>query len=307
MPSLYADGLDCTTGCRPYGAEFGWPIKPFHREHGIRAALNELRPGSLHVGLDIQARGGAAVYAVQAGVADVLTASGPNARVQVGNYIYWHIDPSVQTGEAVKPFMTIIGHVMAHYGHLAFSELNAAGDYVNPLRPGGIVLAPYANHARPEIAMPAVAADGQVVVGAYSPQTFVQRTTYPTPVLAPAGLAYELYKPDGTPVTTLQWAFRGTHLLPWDARDLIFAPGAGAPGFACFATKHLCVPSWSYRVAGGFAPSLPTGMPEGQYRLTIYAWDWTDNKTALDTTITLTRAGWKPIGRFPESLLTGSG
>jgi hypothetical protein len=197
--------------------------------------------------------------------------------------------------------------VLAHYGHLAFSELNAAGEYVNPLRPGGIVLAPYVNHARPEIARPALAHDGQVVVEAYSPQTVVQRTTYPTPVLAPAALAYELYEPNGTPVSTFEWAFRGTHLLPWDGRDLIYAPGASAPGFTCFDARPVCVPNWSYRVAGGFAPSLPTVLQNGRYRLTIYAWDWTDNKTALDTTVIKTSDGWKPLGRFPESLLTSSG
>src|SRR5262249_10087648 len=162
------DGAACSTGCRPYGAEFGWPVKPFHREHGIRAGLNELRPGSMHVGLDIQARSGAAVYAVQPGVAKVVVPSGPEARGQVGNYLYWHINPAVETGTVVEPFKTVLGHVMFAYGHLAFSELNAAGVYVNPLRPGGIVLSPYADHARPEIARPEVSATGQVVVSAYS-------------------------------------------------------------------------------------------------------------------------------------------
>jgi murein DD-endopeptidase MepM/ murein hydrolase activator NlpD len=302
IPSLYADWLSCSTGCRPYAAELGWPLQPFHRQHPIRAGLNEVRPGSLHVGLDIQARDGQAVYAVQPGYARVLEHTGPNARVQVGNYIYWHIAPAVVTGQLVTPFKTVLGRVLPAYGHLAFSELGARGEYVNPLRPDGTVLSPYVNRAPPEIARPAVAAGGQVVVAAYSPQTFVKRTTYVTPVLGPAAIAYRLYDSRGAPLTPLEWAFRGTHLLPWAERSLIFAPGSGAPGFTCFATRSVCIPRWMYRVAGGFAPPLPATVTPGRYRLTIYAWDWADNATALDTAVTMTPTGWRPIGRFPTVL-----
>ena len=302
VPSLYDDGLSCSTGCRPYAAEPGWPLAPFHQQHPIRAGLNELRPESLHVALDIQTRDGAPVYAVQPGVARVLAPSGPDARIQVGNYVYWHINPAVRSGELVTPFATVLGTVMSGYGHMAFSELDASGNYVNPLRPGGSVLEPYVNHAAPVIAAPALAAGGQVVVQAYSPQTFVRRTTYVTPVLAPAALAFRLYDSTGSPVTRLEWAFRGTHLLPWAERSLIYAPGAGAPGYACFASRPVCVPHWNYRLAGGFAPPLPAALAPGRYRLTIYAWDWADNKTALDRTVTMTATGWRPIGHFPSVL-----
>lgn len=302
VPSLYADDLLCSTGCRPHHAEIGWPLVPFHRQHPLRAGLNELRSGSLHVGLDIQARDGAAVYAVQPGVARVLARSGGSARVQVGNYVYWHISPMVRSGELVEPFKTVLGTVIAGYGHIAFSELNSRGNYVNPLRPGGTVLRPYVDRARPEIAKPAVAAGGQVVVAAYDPQTFVRRTTYVTPVLAPAALAYRLYDRRGRPVTPLEWASGGAHLLPWAERSLIYAPGAHAPGYACFAKRSVCVPHWVYRVAGGFASPLPPTVARGRYRLTIYAWDWANNTTALDTGVTMTRSGWRPIGRFPTLL-----
>ena len=301
VPSLYADGLPCSIGCRPYGAEIGWPLTPFHAQHPIRAGLNELRSSSLHVGVDIQAPDGSAVYAVQPGVASVLAPSGPNARVQVGNYIYWHIVPRVRTGDLVIPFQTVLGTVMAGYGHLAFSELGASGEYVNPLRPGGTVLEPYVDRAAPVVGAPAVAAGGQVIVRAYDPQTYVRRTTYLTPVLAPAAIAYRLYDAQGAAVIPLEWAFRGTHLLPYAERSLIYAPGAEAPGYACFATRSVCVPNWVYRVAGGLAPPLPDTLPPGRYRLTVYAWDWADNTTALDTTVTMTATGWRPIGNIPGS------
>jgi hypothetical protein len=297
VPSLYADGLACSIGCRPYGAELGWPLLTFDHQHPLRAGLNELRPESLHVGVDIQAPDRARVFAVQPGLARVLQARGPNARVQVGNYVYWHVNPAVRTGQAVIPFQTVLGFVMPGYGHLAFSEVDARGNYVNPLRPGGTVLVPYSNRAAPVIGPPSLAADGQVTVAAYSPQTWVRRTTYVTPVLAPAGIAYRLYDHGGTPITPLEWSFRGTHLLPWRERALIYAPGSHSPGYRCFATRSICVPEWRYRVSGGLAPRLPLYLAPGSYRLTIYAWDWADNCTALDTTVRMAAIGWHSQGR----------
>ena len=303
---MYADGAVCSLGCRPLGARFGWPVAPFHAEHPLRSGLNELRPGSLHVGLDVQVRDGTRVYAVQPGLAHVLAARGPDARVQVGNYVYWHIAPTVRSGEYVVPFKTVLGRVMAGYGHFAFSELGFSGQYVNPLRPGGRVLDPLVDQDRPVIATPKVAADGEVVVGAYAPQSFVRHTTYITPVLAPSSLAYRLYSARGTPLTPLEWALRGTHLEPFALRRLIYAPGTHEPGFACFAKRRICVPRWNYRIAGGFAPSLPRTLGPGHYRLTIYAWDFDDHATALDTTVTLTARGWRPLGHFPPAVLDGS-
>jgi hypothetical protein len=304
---MYADGSGCSIGCRPYGAIDGWPLVPFDAQHPVRAGLNELRPKSLHVGVDIQAPDGTKVYAVQPGYARILQSSGPDARVQVGNYIYWHINPLVEPAQFVTPFKTVLGSVMNGYGHIAFSELGALGQYVNPLRPFGGVLRPFVDRARPVIGAPAVASDGQVVVAAYDPQTFIRRTTYITPVLAPAGVAYRLSDHRGVAITPLEWSLRGTHLVQYGARELIYAPDARAPGFGCFASRSLCVPRWSYRVAGGLAPPLPRDLPPGRYRLSIYAWDWADNETARDVNLTLTADGWKAVGGFPSTLLRISG
>jgi hypothetical protein len=302
--SMYADELRCSVGCRPYAAGQGWPLKPFHSEHALRAGLNELRPASLHVGVDIQARDGARVYAVQRGYARILQRSGPDARVQVGNYIYWHINPAVKQGQLVSAFATELGTVMAGYGHIAFSELGSAGQYVNPLRALGRVLTPWVDRIRPVIGSLSLARDGQAVVPAFDPQTFTWQTTYITPVLAPAALAYRLFDMRGTPVTSLRWAFRGTHLLPYADRRLIYSPGAHAPGYGCFAKYPLCIPYWSYRLAGGFAPALPVSLPRARYRLTVYAWDWADNEDARDSVVSLGSSGWRPIGRVPVQLLS---
>jgi hypothetical protein len=116
-------------------------------------------------------------------------------------------------------------------------------------------------------------------------------------------VAYRLYDAGGRPVTPLAWAIRGTHLEPFSVRSLIYTPGAHAPGFTCFAHETLCRPHWVYRVAGGLAADLPTTLAPGRYRLTVYAWDWADNASALDTPVTLGSDGWQPRRHFPAALL----
>src|SRR6267142_282859 len=51
---------------------YGWPVKPFDRQHPVRAFLNDPRIGrngviSFHFGIDVAAPDGAPVYAVQGG------------------------------------------------------------------------------------------------------------------------------------------------------------------------------------------------------------------------------------------------
>src|SRR5205807_1750346 len=116
---------------------------------------------------------------------------------------------------------------------------------------------------------------------------------------APAAIAYRLYDRAGVAVTPLRFVFRGTHLLSWLQRDEIYAPGARSAGFACFASRVVCRPDWRYWLAGGLAPRLPVLPARGRYRLTVYAWDWADNRSALDTTVWLTSRGWRPRGRVP--------
>src|SRR5688500_7011890 len=54
LPAWFADGGFCSTGCRP-AARSGWPLRPFRRQHALRAGINELRAGSMHSGIDVQA------------------------------------------------------------------------------------------------------------------------------------------------------------------------------------------------------------------------------------------------------------
>src|SRR4051794_33863412 len=57
----------------PVAAAYGWPLKPFDRQHPVRAFLNDPRIGrhgsqAFHFGIDISAIDGTPVYAVSGGI-----------------------------------------------------------------------------------------------------------------------------------------------------------------------------------------------------------------------------------------------
>lgn len=274
LPSLWAGTGACARRCRPR-ARPGWPLRPFHRPHPIRAGLNEKRPGSLHVGVDIQSVERARVYALQGGRAHVEARGTVDVRVRVGAFEYWHVRPRVREGQVVRAYATVVGRVIAGFRHVHLSERRGE-EYLNPLRPAGRVLAPWADYAAPVIGRPYALGGGRLAVRGYDPQSYAERLPYHTPVLMPAGLAWRV-RPHGV----LRFAYRGVRHLPFSARHAVFAPGAYPPGFTCFATRRVCVPQWRLVLAGGFAPRLR----RGTHRLTVYAWDWAGNRAARDVTV----------------------
>ena len=279
LPSLFAGGEPCSVGCRPPGAVSGWPLPPFHRPHPLRAGLNERRNLAFHVGVDIQARDGTKVYALQPGRAQIIEARGPEARVKVGNFVYWHVDLAVAEGEYVVPHQTVLGEIQRSAGHLHLSEVGADGRYLNPLRPGGRVLSPWSDTAPPVIGKPEYRPRGEVLIRAFDPQSFRQWSPYPTPVLAPAALAWQLFDKGGRRVSPLHFAYRGLKHLPKQLDSAVWAPDAGKGPWRCFAAGRSCKPNWHYRLAGGLAPPLPEGF---KGRLSVYAWDWAGNTTSRD-------------------------
>jgi hypothetical protein len=287
LPPFWADGRSCSVGCTAPGAIPGWPIRPFHEQHALRSGINELRPANFHVAVDIEASNFQRVYAIQSGYARTSsTGSYGDYKVTVGSFTYWHIVPAVSNGQYVVAYKTVIGAVEHGLGHLAFEE-GANNSYLNPLRPGGS-LRPYTDTEAPIIGVPRVFADGHVIVGAFDPQSYVQKESYETPVLAPASLAWRLYSSTGRPLTGLEWALRGSGYISPSLKPVIFAPQASNPGFDCFYAQLRCIPNWVYNLAGGLTAPLPlASLPRGRYRLTVYAWDWAGNKSALDDWLTL--------------------
>jgi hypothetical protein len=287
LAPYWADGLPCSVGCAAPAAIRGWPLKPFHKQHAIRAGINELRPANFHVAVDIEANNFQPVYAIQSGYASIRYPGTGDVNVDVGNFYYWHINPTVSNGQYVVAHKTMIGEVLYGFNHVALSE-GSTSDYLNPLRPGGS-LRPYTDTAAPIIRIPHVFSDGRVTVGAFDPQSFVQKgLPYETPVLAPSSLAWRLYSARGRALTGLEWSMRGSQNYPPGLKPVIFAPGASNPGFECFFTQRRCIPNWVYWLAGGLTGPIPLArLAPGRYRLTVYAWDWAGNTSALDYWIKL--------------------
>ena len=281
------DGRPCSVGCAPTGAIPGWPLEPFHQQHAIRAGFDELRPANFHIGIDIEAQNGQAVYPVQSGRVQLFDVGTPDEHVQVGRFQYWHIHHLVSPGQYAVAYATELGTVGYNARHVHFSELGPSGQYLNPLRPGR-TLAPYTDTEAPVIGVPRVFGNGRVMVGAFDPQSFVQKASYQTPVLAPAALAWRLYSVGGRRLTGLEWALRATQNYPPALKPVIFAPDARNPGFDCFDFRTVCTPTWNYWLAGGLTQTLPLDvLRPGRYRLSVYAWDWAGNTSALDDWITL--------------------
>jgi hypothetical protein len=282
LPAFWADGRPCSIGCTAGGAIAGWPLKPFHQQHAIRAGINELRTANFHVAVDIEAHNSQPVYAIQSGRASIRYMGTGDVNVDVGRFFYWHIHPTVANGQYVTAYKTVIGNVLGGFYHVALSE-GTTSDYLNPLRPGGS-LRPYTDTERPIIGLPRIFSDGRVIVASFDPQSFVATGfPYETPVLAPSSLAWRLYDARSRAITPLEWAMRGSQNYPPNLKPVIFAPGAANPGFDCFFTQRRCIPNWVYWLAGGLTRPLPlSGLPRGRYRLAIYAWDWAGNTSALD-------------------------
>jgi hypothetical protein len=290
MPTFWSDGRACSVGCRPGGAGNGWPLRPFRRPHALRAGLNELRPSNFHLGIDIQARDFQRVYAMQAGTAHIIKSSGIDERVQVGRYIYWHVGIRVGEGQQVHVHQ-LVGKVKRGFGHLHLSEVDSSDRYLNPLRPGGRVLKPWSDHLPPVLGAPRFKRGGRVVIEAFDPQSFEAKTTYWTPVLAPAALAYRLSTDGGHRIGPLHFALRGSQHLPDGLRHQVYARGAHKATFTCFRLRVICVPTWRYVLAGGLAPAVSRGsLGPGSYRLTAFAWDWAGNISARDLDFSVSRA-----------------
>jgi hypothetical protein len=297
LPPYWADGSPCAVGCAPPGLVTGWPLKPFHEQHVVRAGINEVRPANLHVALDIQANDFQATYPIYSGRAyPAATGSYGDYNIRVGPYIYWHVVPRVHAGQWVTAYKTVLGQVENGFGHIAFSQGRTART-LNPLRPGG-GLVPYTDTEPPVIGAPQLFADGRVIVRAFDPQSFIHKLSYLTPVLAPSSLAWRLYNSKGHAITGLEWAMRGSQNYPPGDAPIIYAPGASNPGFDCFFRKLICIPNWVYNLAGGLTSPLPFGrMSRDRYTLTVYAWDWKGNTSALDYRFNF------PLGSAASALL----
>jgi peptidase M23-like protein len=148
------------------GQGYGYPIKPFDREHLIRANLGDPRMQfhgpptmdtllhgsgtfSFHQGVDIACNPGTPVYPVADGT--VTFVSHEWIRVSSGGgraFEYWHIHVLVRNGQQVTARKTLLGRVAAPSNHVHLTEYEG-GHVVNPLVPGR--LTPYHDSTKPTV------------------------------------------------------------------------------------------------------------------------------------------------------------
>jgi hypothetical protein len=130
---------------------YGWPVKPFDRQHPVRGFFCDPRVGnggqkSFHFGVDVSAPDGTPVYAVEAGTVHV---GGTQDLAVVGaeEYAYWHIVPAVRAGQHVAKH-ALLGHIADTWGHVHLAE-RRSGQYWNPLRAGA--LTPFEDYGAPVV------------------------------------------------------------------------------------------------------------------------------------------------------------
>lgn len=145
---------------------YGWPVKPFDRQHPVRGSFadprsifrgNPTRQGlmtsrcacSYHQGIDISAPDGTDVYPVRAGIVRIVTPDWVEVDSDGGNaFQYWHIRSAVKVGDKVQPHQTILGQILRGSEHVHLTELQD-GKPTNPLAPGH--LGPYADSTIPRV------------------------------------------------------------------------------------------------------------------------------------------------------------
>jgi murein DD-endopeptidase MepM/ murein hydrolase activator NlpD len=157
-----------SAGTRAAGAahSYGWPVKPFDRQHPVRGSFGDPRTlftgppthhtllsgdgsFSFHFGIDVAAPDGTAVYPVESGIVTAVTdewvgVDGANGR----SFQYWHIAAAVRVGNHVEADSTVLGRILRGCGHVHLAELDN-GVTVNPLAPGH--LRPYRDVTAPAV------------------------------------------------------------------------------------------------------------------------------------------------------------
>jgi Peptidase family M23 len=249
-------------------------------------------PLSFHDGVDIQARDGTPVYAVQNGyvsitnpeaVAVAWPARSPDAAVVFG---YWHVIPAVRNGEYVEQSQ-LIGYVRPGAGHVHLSE-RRFGTYVNPLRPGG--LAPYSDSTTPvirglvvfasgslrELPLDAVTGKVDIAVDAYDPPAMPPWAPWSDAIWSPAhigwsGIYDSPWRPLGGPAQAVDFA----RLSKLPLRD-VYAPGTLQNG-----------PNFGGDDRFWLVRGLDTSSLVGDREITVTASDTRGNRATRTFTITI--------------------
>jgi murein DD-endopeptidase MepM/ murein hydrolase activator NlpD len=284
---------------------YPWPLRPFNKQHPIRANFGDPRtvflntmltdglqgPGTFlfHNGIDIAAPEGTPIYPVVSGTVHYIDQAAVSVRTEGhGVFQYFHLVVAVADGQHVVARRTVLGYVMHAFGHVHLSEIR--GDRVwNPLARGGI--APYRDRTVPQVrainVRPAgslLAFDSSVVCGAVSLVAAADDAA-PMPVpgvfagfpLSPALITWSLAKVGGSTYVHESPAadFRTTLPLSrsfWS----IYARGSyqNAPRFS---NRQYFMPGRFLYSLAGFVDTR--SFPNGLYEITVDAGDMRGNSS----------------------------
>jgi hypothetical protein len=260
----------------PAGFAYGWPLKPFNRPHAIRGSFGDPRYhldaegalSSFHFGVDIAARDGTRVYAVEPGYVHAYAASVTVTSRTGREFGYWHVRPAVRTGMHVRRHQ-LVGFVGRGWGHVHFAE-SRRGQYKDPLRRGA--LTPFHDRTRPTVESISLvsAAGAPVDPGNVSGVVTILASVYDLPPIAPP----PPWQVARLVPATVWWSLNGNGvsesalvadfsvgLPPSALYGLVYAPGtwqnkANRPGHYVFRSV------------------LDTStLPDGRYDLRVAAYD----------------------------------
>jgi murein DD-endopeptidase MepM/ murein hydrolase activator NlpD len=283
-------------------------VRPFDRPHPIRGAFDDPRfhlgaEGALsafHFGVDIVAKDGTAVYAVEAGYVHAnrsdITVQARSGRL----FGYWHVRPVVHTGQRVRRHQ-LIGHILTGWGHVHFAEA-MKNEYLNPLRPRA--LTPFRDKTPPSVGtIGLVAGDGSSVsAGRVRGIVDVWGQIWDTPPVVPPSpwevarltpaIVWWRISRGGVPVTgwNLSVDFHYA-LMPASLYNWVYAPGsyqnkAHRPGNYLFWITH---------------ELDTTALGDGSYRLEVLAEDTRGNLGTGGLDFTVANGG----GPVPPQLAPG--
>lgn len=301
---------------------YGWPVKPFHRQHPIRGNFGDPRTlfwsppttdgvltgdgsFSFHFGVDISSPDGTKVYPVVSGTVsevhvDWLAVDAHDGR----SFQYWHVRPAVGVGARVEADTTELGRILPGAEHVHFTEIDH-GTTVNPVERGH--LTPYADRTQPEVdAITFRASDtGRDLMPSFLRGSIeMVAESYDTPPLpapgrwkgmpvAPALITWHLQTLGGRHVTRERVAVDFRRTIP---RNSLFwsyyARGT-------YQNQSVFKPHYSYGQPGCFLFKLTRGLfdtrsvEDGVYDLVVTATDIRGNHGSASRRVTIhNRPGW---------------
>jgi hypothetical protein len=284
--------------------DYLWPVRPFDVQHPIRGNFGDPRtvslepfgvdgedsPGaySFHNGVDISAPPGTPVYPVVSGIADLRRADEVIVRDGGRDFQYWHITPSVRTGEPVLAGATILGRVLRPADHVHLSEIDW-GRATNPARH----LRPYADHTPPVVdaisvrtlsgnMLPTGLLSGRIQITAQAADapSLSTRGAWAGAPVAPALLRWTLLAADGQPVAGRTVAdFR--HNEPAKQRFWTVYAAGTYQNFPVFDRHFYWRQPGRYLFQLTRQPLDTQQLPNGNYTLQITASDLCGNRDTL--------------------------